>query len=508
MNTKQLPEAFVTQMRTTLGDEEAEKLFAALDEQPVVSIRLNTAKWSVPAQGDPVPWCSTGYYLPTRPLFTADPLFHAGAYYVQEASSMFIEQIILQHATLTPDAVALDLCAAPGGKSTLLRSLLPEGALLVCNEPMPKRAQVLAENMTKWGNPDVIVTQSLPSAFTPLTDTFDLILTDVPCSGEGMFRKDEVAIAEWSPDNVIMCQRRQRDILTDIWPALRPGGILIYSTCTFNRLENEDNVAWIANTLGADILPITYDSNWHITPTTTTLDTDTPPITHDSHQHTTPAATTLGYHFYPHRTRGEGVFCAALRKHSTPSATAPQHSNAPQALSPLAKLTTKSGDYALRTCHHPLLRQLQLTTRVLLSGIRLGEDTKKGFVPDTALALTTALTTLEHITIPTNKHALSPANRRATPHASTHNTQSDNTHALPSTLNNTTPTPYPRVALTLKDALAYLHGEALRLPPDTPHGYIIVTYQSLPLGFAKNIGSRANNLYPTPWRIKSSRMSI
>ena len=483
MNGKQLPEAFVAQMRETLGDEEAERLFEGLDGQPVVSVRRNARKWNGAIEGEHVPWCSTGYYLDERPLFTADPLFHAGAYYVQEASSMFVEQIVRQHAALTPDTIALDLCAAPGGKSTLLRSLLPEGALLVCNEPMPKRAQILAENMTKWGDPDVIVTQSLPSAFTAMTDTFDLIVTDVPCSGEGMFRKDEVAIAEWSPANVLMCQRRQREILTDIWPALRPGGVLIYSTCTFNRLEDEDNVAWISTTLGADILPIAHDSHWHITPGTDNL----------------------GCHFYPGLTRGEGFFCAALRKHGEPTAVDRQNNSpapvlqsspnavdrqnnseapAPQAKpdaadrqnnspapTPFARIKTKAGDCALRTSHHPLLRQLQLTTRVILSGVRLGEDTKKGFVPDTALALSTALPNLEQTLLPTIGQTTLSA-------------------------------PYPRVELSLKEALAYLHGEALRLAPDTPRGHIIVTYDSLPLGFAKNIGSRANNLYPDYWRIR------
>ena len=159
----------------------------------------------------------------------------------------------------------LDLCAAPGGKSTLCRSTLPEGSLLVANEVMRNRSQVLAENLIKWGHPEVVVTNNDPADFTELTHLFDVILTDVPCSGEGMFRKDQVAVDEWSLENVDICWQRQRRILIDIWPSLKPGGLLIYSTCTFNREEDEDNVAWIARELGAEILPVSIDDSWEIT---------------------------------------------------------------------------------------------------------------------------------------------------------------------------------------------------------------------------------------------------
>ena len=175
-----------------------------------------------------------------RPAFTFDPLFHAGCYYVQEASSMFLDRVIRQY--VTSPSVMLDLCAAPGGKSTLARAALPEGSLLVANEVMRNRSQVLAENLVKWGHPDVVVTNNDPADFAGLGPVFDVILTDVPCSGEGMFRKDETAVAEWSTDNVDLCWKRQRRIVADIWPCLKEGGILIYSTCTYNREENEDNV--------------------------------------------------------------------------------------------------------------------------------------------------------------------------------------------------------------------------------------------------------------------------
>lgn len=280
----ELPVDFITLMKEQLGLEQAESLFCGLSAEPEVSVRLNTRKIAKnPAFSTealqaltPVPWCPDAYYLAERPAFTFDPLFHAGVYYVQEAGSMYLSEVLRQFMPMGSPLAALDLCAAPGGKSTLLCSHLPEGSLLVSNEPMPKRAQVLAENMQKWGYEHSIVTQNYPADYTMFHDAFDLIVTDVPCSGEGMFRKDEGAIRDWSLDNVHMCQERQRGILEDIWPALKPGGLLIYSTCTFNRFEDEDNVRWIASHLGADIL--------------------------------------VERHFFPGRDRGEGFFIAALRK--------------------------------------------------------------------------------------------------------------------------------------------------------------------------------------------------
>ena len=297
----QLPEDFVRLMHEQYDTSTADALCQALCEtEPEVSIRLNPRK-GLPlsldkVQADPVPWCPDAYYLAERPAFTFDPLLHAGAYYVQEASSMYIAELIhnsqfIIHNSALPQRgsgegapiAALDLCAAPGGKSTLLAGLLPEGSVLVSNEPMPKRAQVLAENMQKWtrmseGEYPVrsIVTQNYPADFTAFTDCFDLLVTDVPCSGEGMFRKDEVAVQDWSLQNVDVCWHRQREILQDIWHVLKPGGLLIYSTCTFNRFEDEDNARWICETLGAELLE--------------------------------------ERHFLPGRDRGEGFYCAAIQK--------------------------------------------------------------------------------------------------------------------------------------------------------------------------------------------------
>ena len=284
-----LPEDFVRLMHEHYDKVTADSLCEALEmTDPEVSIRLNPRKISAEEalshnpDLEPVPWCPDAFYLKERPAFTFDPLLHAGAYYVQEASSMYVAPLLLPQRGENNPLLALDLCAAPGGKSTLLQSLLPEGSLLISNEPVAKRTQVLAENMQKWmtglpeSAPQSIVTQNFPAEFGALTGCVDVLLTDVPCSGEGMFRKDEDARREWSLQNVRMCQQRQRDILQDIWHVLKPGGLLIYSTCTFNRYEDEDNTRYFCDELGGFCV--------------------------------------MERHFLPGRDRGEGFYVAAIRK--------------------------------------------------------------------------------------------------------------------------------------------------------------------------------------------------
>lgn len=327
---KNLPADFVELMNQHHGGAVTESLCnALLDTEPEVSVRLNTRKieaheslrdmfnQALPQIGEPVPWCPDAYYLTERPAFTFDPLLHAGVYYVQEASSMYVSHLLRKYGP-SVSSVALDLCAAPGGKSTLLAASLPEGSLLLSNEPMPKRAHVLAENMQKWTRMSVgqypvtsMVSNNYPADFGAFTDCFDVLVTDVPCSGEGMFRKDEQAITDWSLDNVMMCVDRQRSILQDIWHTLKTGGLLIYSTCTFNRFEDEDNVRWICSTLGAKLLE--------------------------------------ERHFFPGRDRGEGFYCAALRKVDTPDADTTQ--------------TNDSEDFS--TLSSTILRKAQRTLRIL-----------------------------------------------------------------------------------------------------------------------------------------------
>ena len=291
-----LPIDFITRTRALLGNE-FDSFEAALQADVPVSIRINEKK-GTPAPstaGAPcerVAWCETGYYLPERLSFTFDPLFHAGAYYVQEASSMFLEQAIRSHVK-TP-VRCLDLCAAPGGKSTHLAACLPEGSLLVSNEVIRSRSHILAENIAKWGNPNCIVTNNDPKEIGCLTHFFDVIVADVPCSGEGMFRKDTDSTGEWSVANVELCAGRGRRIIHDVWNALKPGGLLIYSTCTYNMEEDEENIHYITEELGAEALSIPVKDEWQITG----------PLKYDH-----PV-----YRFFPHKTKGEGFFLAALRK--------------------------------------------------------------------------------------------------------------------------------------------------------------------------------------------------
>ncbi len=462
----QLPASFILQTRPLLGQEAFDCLVEALQQEPPVSIRLNRRR-ALPASGllqVPVPWCADGYYLADRPTFTFDPLFHAGCYYVQEASSMFVEQALRRY--VDRPVVMLDLCAAPGGKSTHARSLLPEGSLLVANEVMRNRSQVLAENLTKWGYPDVVVTNNDPADFTGLDAFFDVILTDVPCSGEGMFRKDPVAIDEWSPENVDVCWQRQRRILTDIWPCLRPGGLLVYSTCTYNTKEDEENVRWMMQEFGAEPLPLNVPVEWGITGSL--LAASDLPV----------------YRFLPHRTRGEGFFLTVLRKpdagnmaepYTTSVSRKPVKKNGGKSPQPVSKETLSAArqwlfapdsfdlqaEGALITAipHEQADRVavLRQSLRVIQAGVELAEVKGKDLIPSHALAMSQSL-------------------------------RCDC---------------FPTEETTYEQAIAYLRKESIVLSAEAPRGYVLLTYRDVPLGFVKNIGNRANNLYPQEWRIRS-----
>ena len=458
-----LPQAFIERTRQLLGEDIYPQFEEALQTETPVSIRPNRMKCDLPVEGEAIPWASSGMYLKNRPTFTFDPMFHAGCYYVQEASSMFVECALLEY--VKEPVVMLDLCAAPGGKSTLCRSVLPEGSLLVANEVMRNRSQVLAENLIKWGHPEVVVTNNDPADFTGLTHLFDVILTDVPCSGEGMFRKDPVAVEEWSLENVDVCWQRQRRILTNIWPSLKPGGLLIYSTCTFNREEDEDNVAWIARELGAEILPVSIEESWGITGNLVGGDF---PV----------------YRFLPHMTKGEGFFLAVLRKHEgVCEETSSRFSKSPSRMDkkkkgkegkqPLAvpkeakAWLADASDYELAVketsvsafpkAYQGEYALLQQYLKVIHAGITLGEIKGKDLIPNHSLAMSTALAT----------------------------------------------DAFPKAEVTYEQAIAYLRKEGLVLDADVPRGYVLLTYQDAPLGFVKNIGNRANNLYPQEWRIRS-----
>lgn len=284
-------------MQAQLGDE-YDAFFAALQEKPKISLRYNPNKSGANfPTATPVPWCDGGYYLPERPAFFKDPHIYAGSYYVQEASSMLIAQM----GDFAQDIRVLDLCAAPGGKSTLLASRLTEGSLLVSNEIVRNRAEVLEENISRWGSANVIVTHNHPKSFGNLRNFFDLIVIDAPCSGEGMFRKDPKVMQHWSPKMVQHCAQRQKDILNAVMDSLKPGGRLIYSTCTYNPTENEDIIHWLLHSESDmyRILPVELPAAWGLTPGTTE-------DRHPDLRYT--------YHCYPHKVAGEGFYLACVEK--------------------------------------------------------------------------------------------------------------------------------------------------------------------------------------------------
>lgn len=444
----ELPSEFRS-MLASLGSEALAAVPAALLTEPSVSVRCNPLKDVAPAMGaDIVPWCPEGIYLSERPAFTFLPAMHQGLIYVQDASSMFISHVI-RHLTQGNDPVRyLDACAAPGGKTTAAIAALPRGSIVVANEYVPLRAGILRENLAKWGYPLCCVTQGDTSRFTADSGRFDIIAADVPCSGEGMMRKDPHAVEQWSPALVEECAGRQRQIVDNLWPALAPGGYFIYSTCTFNTTENERMAEYIAGRYGAEPVAIPTDPSWGIHPA---VGSDIP-----------------AYRFLPGSTRGEGLFMTVLRKPGliTSGIAAPEHRN--------AKATRPS----LRT----------LTSEIL------------PWLRDGAAAIATEGDRV--IAIPETPWSDFPYRPRI--HIATIKGRGE---AIPEQALATSmllaDKAFPRVDVTTAQAVDYLRCEALRLDSDTPRGIVLLTHGGHPLGFAKNIGQRANNLYPKPWRIIS-----
>ena len=458
-----IPALFSDQLRELLPTE-AEALLASLDEEASVSVRLNRRKTETPPAslpiGEAVPWAKpVGFYLDGRPAFAADPLWHAGVYYVQEASSMLLRLVapLLGEEPLR----ALDLCAAPGGKSTLLVDLLPEGSTLVSNELIRSRAQILAENIQKWGGVHSVVTSTEPQRLGRLKDQFDFILVDAPCSGEGMFRKEEEARRQWTPSLVESCARQQREILGDIWPALAPGGLMVYSTCTFNRQEDEDMLTYLVEELGAESVALP-ELPEPITPS--------------------PLSSYPCYRMMPHRLRGEGLFMAVVRKPDVEVGSARTKSarskSKPNPKLPQEVLRWLCADLrqdvtlqslpdgtltAIPSALYPIVEALQgAKIPILTSGIPLAEVKGRDFLPLPALALSVGL------------------DEKA----------------------------FPRAELTQEEAIRYLAREAVTLSADTPRGLILVTYEGYPLGFAKHLGNRTNNLYPQAWRIRHPELLL
>ncbi len=446
-----LPETFTNYMQEMLKDE-SEAFFQALTKESPVSLRLNPSKKIKMPEPEAIPWTTQGFYLPKRPVFTLDPLFHAGCYYVQEASSMFLEQIITNE--IKSPVCCLDLCAAPGGKSTHLSSLLPEGSLLVSNEVIRSRANILAENLIKWGNPSTTITNNDPSEIGKHQHLFDLILADVPCSGEGMFRKDERAIDEWSPTNIALCAERQHRIISDIWPALKPGGILIYSTCTYNLKENEENILFFIDQFNAKPLEIPIKPEWQIT---------------GSQKENIPV-----HRFFPHRTKGEGFFIAALQKNEDEFINSNRKKKVQKNKSSKIEIPKDIYNWILHPDnyhvelknqdiiffpkeHQETLALLQENLRIIIAGTHIGEMKGKDMIPNHSLCMSTAF----------NQEA------------------------------------FPSYEVDKEQALQFLKKESFnKIPSSYERGYMQIKYSGHPLGFIKNIGNRANNLYPQEWRIR------
>lgn len=386
----QLPIDFTDMARRTMGEERFDSYLKAFETDAPVSIRLNPEKAKeLTADGERVPWCRNAYYLPQRPNFTYDPLLHAGCYYVQEAGSMFLDTVMQQWV---PDApvVMIDFCAAPGGKSLLARTALAAGSVMFSNEPMRNRANILAENVEKWGYADHFVTNNFPRDYRRAKMITDVVLCDVPCSGEGMFRKDEATIREWSMQNVEKCARLQREIVADAWSCLADGGLFIYSTCTFNTHEDEENIQWMMDELGAEVLPVKVDAAWNITGSL--LDGFSQPV----------------YRFIPGISKGEGLFLCVLRKGGA----------------------WQQG-HSLKS-----LRKSQQNLNII-------------YCPK----------------------------------------------AQPDMV---------KVEVNYQQAMAYLRHEAITLGADVPRGMVGICFEGHLLGLAKNIGNRANNLYPKEWKIRTT----
>jgi 16S rRNA C967 or C1407 C5-methylase (RsmB/RsmF family)/NOL1/NOP2/fmu family ribosome biogenesis protein len=448
-----LPEEFKLTMREVLGDD-AERLFQALDTTPDVAIRLNPAKVANAPEGEPVPWCRFGRYLGERPQFTLDPLMHGGAYYVQEASSQFVEH--LMRDIIADGCRVLDMCAAPGGKSTVYSMLAGRDGLVVANDISRSRALALKDNVERWGMGNVVVTNSEPRHIAAFEHFFDVVAVDAPCSGEGMFRKMMEAREEWSPSSPAVCSARQREILAEAWLALRPGGTLLYSTCTFNPSEDEDIVRWLMEEYGDELEEsdrVATEDSWGI------------------------VRSDIGafqcFHFYPHSARGEGFFAAIARKKSgtirrvMPKArkkvfAAVKGADADAVarwVDEPEKMTFRligEDIYGYRTAVVEDITRLAESLTVLSSGVEMGQIFKGKLKPAHALSLYVGL----------NRDAV------------------------------------PVREVSLDDARNYLRRADIAAQ-QFDEGINAVSYGGVVIGFVKRIGNRCNNMYPKELRIQN-----
>ncbi len=432
-----------------LSISERNLLLESLQQEPTASIRINPSKARIAhASAENIPWSTHGYYLSQRPRYTSDPAFHAGAYYPQEASSMFIDHVVRSLKLHEQPITALDLCAAPGGKSTLLRSTLHPDSFLLANEVVGNRVNLLEENLLKWGIPGYAISQSDPSKFAHLGPVFDLLLVDAPCSGEGMFRKDMQALEHWSPANVEACALRQKRILEGAWPALKPGGILIYSTCTYNLSENEEQLERFAENHGVDFLEFAPADSGIVR----------------SH-----AGSVEGHRFYPHKVQGEGFFCAVMRKTNensaiTRSAKSVQRkkrfiieNEVPCNVQHQNIADGQGRIYALRNGHMDIVELLSSQLNIIVPGHTLGQRVHGTFKPAQGMAF------LAKCSFPAESFELN-----------------------------------------LEEALKYLSRQDVpsAVKSKTP---VLVQFEKFNLGWARAQSGRLQSMYPMHWRIREGK---
>lgn len=451
-----LPSAFIRSLIENYNIEGEEFIKSHESGEQLTSVRLNPFKPAdLFADEKQVPWCSTGFYLDERPAFTADPLFHAGCYYVQEASSMFLEQVLKHSCDLSHPVKVLDLCAAPGGKSTLISSLINKDSLLLSNEIIKTRVPVLSDNLTKWGPENSFVSNNDPRDFKRLGAYFDAIVVDAPCSGSGMFRKDPAAINEWSEGAVLLCSQRQQRILADIYPALKQNGTLIYSTCSYSKQENEDISDWLCETFDLTSVQIPQESEWGIEETLS-----------DKHK-------AFGYRFYPHKVKGEGFFIACFRKNEQENEAQIRRAKEVKANQKSEEIINKwlksSAEISILNLHDELfainkkheadLQYLQSNLYLKKSGVRVGKVMGKDLVPNHELALSLLL-------------------------------------------NDS----IARIELTREQAISYLKRDELKL--DNPQrGWVLMCYKDQAIGWAKMLDNRMNNYFPKEMRIVNQSIS-
>lgn len=443
-----LPNDFQKIIKDLLGTE-YNSFFDSLHAPSPASIRINPNKNYSSESDDAIPWTRFGKYLSSRPIYTLDPWLHAGGYYVQEPSSMFLEQAIASTVDLSRPIVALDLCAAPGGKSTHLLSLLNTESLLVSNEAIKSRASILAENIQKWGHANVMVTNNDPASFTRLEGLFDLIVVDAPCSGEGLFRKESLAIHEWSTGNVELCALRQRRILKDIWPALKQNGILIYCTCTYNNAEDEETMNWLNSQGNAEFLPIPIQSAWGVVESK--------------------SKNVIGYRFYPHRLKGEGFFISVLKKIEPQTAirvfTKSPLGKLQKDEKPIANWLTNPEEFSffnnngiigcVPASNSDLIGFFAQKLNARLVGTPMATNKRGKLVPEHASALSIHL-------------------------------KKDEFYSM---------------ELNLEQALNYLRKDPININT-TEKGFGLASYQGASLGWLNFISNRINNMYPPNWRIR------